>query len=117
MPAPGGKNTLRGFDNYRFHDNASGVVNIESRWALFTHMDFALFADAGTVARQASALDFRHPRTDYGVGIRFHNATSMWLRIDAAYGAEGWRLFIVLSDPFKRLTPTTGRSSVVPFVP
>jgi len=117
MPSLGGKNTLRGYDSYRFHDNTSGVVNIESRWALFTHMDFATFVDAGTVAHQASALDFGHPRTDYGAGIRFHNATSMWLRIDAAYGPEGWRLFIVLSDPFKRLTPTTGRSSVVPFVP
>lgn len=117
MPSLGGKNTLRGYDNYRFHDNMSSVVNVESRWALFTHMDFALFADAGTVARRASDLDFRHSRTDYGVGVRFHSVASAMLRIDAAHGSDGWRLFMVLSDAFNRSRPATDRSSVVPFVP
>ena len=117
MPSLGGHNTLRSYDDYRFHDNDLQTFSAESRLALFTHMDVAVFADAGKVAAIASDLDFRHLKTSYGAGIRFHNATSTLLRLDAGHGTEGWRVFLKLSDSFKRTTPASGRSSVVPFVP
>ena len=117
MPTLGGKNTLRGYHDYRFHDNDMQNVNVESRLALLTHMDVAVFADAGKVTPDASDLDFRHVRTSYGAGLRFHNATSTLLRIDAGHSVEGWRVFIKATDSFKRSTPASGRASVVPFVP
>jgi outer membrane protein assembly factor BamA len=117
MPTIGGKNTLRGFYSYRFHDNDMAVGNVESRWALLTHMDLAVFSDMGTVAHVVSDLNFHDVRRSYGGGIRFHNATSTLLRIDAGHSTEGWRLYFVMSDPFKRATPASGRASVVPFVP
>lgn len=117
MPSLGGKNTLRGYADYRFHDNDLQDFNAESRIALLTHMDFALFADAGKVASTASDLDFRHLKTSYGAGIRFHNATSTLLRVDAGHSVEGWRVFVKVSDSFRRSTPASGRTSVVPFVP
>jgi hypothetical protein len=117
MPSLGGKNTLRGYFSYRFHDNDTQAVNVESRWALLTHMDAAVFADEGKVAHTASDVNFHDARMSYGAGVRFHNATSTLLRVDAGHSAEGWRLYFVLSDSLKRSTPASGRSSVVPFVP
>jgi outer membrane protein assembly factor BamA len=117
MPTMGGKNTLRGFYSYRFHDNDMALANVESRWALLTHMDAALFGDFGRVAHTASSLDFHDVRHSFGAGVRFHNATSTLLRIDAGHSADGWRLFFVMSEPFKRATPASGRASVAPFVP
>ena len=64
LPSLGGQNTLRGFADYRFHDRHFIVGNIESRWALFEHIDAALFFDAGNVAPKVSELDFDH--TSYG---------------------------------------------------
>jgi surface antigen Omp85-like protein len=117
MPTIGGKNTLRGFYSYRFHDNDMAVANVESRWALLTHMDVALFGDVGRVAHTASALDFHDARTSVGAGVRFHNATSTLLRIDAGHSTEGWRVYVVMSDAFKRAAPASGHMSVAPFVP
>jgi len=117
MPTIGGKNTLRGFRSYRFHDNDMALANVESRWALLTHMDVAVFGDVGRVAPTASDLDFHDARKAYGAGVRFHNATTTLFRIDAGHSTEGWRVYFVIGDPFKRATPASGRTSVAPFVP
>jgi hypothetical protein len=117
MPSLGGQNTLRGYDDYRFHDNNLQLVSVESRWAFFAHLDAVVFADAGKVAGRAGDLDFTHLKTTYGAGFRVHNATSTLARLDVGHSAEGWRLLFKLSDPFKRSTPAFGRTSIVPFVP
>jgi len=117
MPSLGGKNTLRGYHDYRFHDNDMQAFNAEVRCALFTHLDAAAFADAGKVASRAGDLDGRDLKKSYGVGLRVHSATATLVRLDAGHSVEGWRIFIKVSDPFKRSTPMSGRSAVVPFVP
>jgi hypothetical protein len=117
LPSLGGGNTLRGYRDYRFHDNHMQSFNAESRLALFTHMDVAAFVDAGKVAAHAGDLDFRHLKTSYGAGLRVHNATSALVRLDVAHGTEGWRVSFRLTDPFKRSTPASGRPAVIPFVP
>jgi len=117
LPSIGGANTLRGYDDYRFHDNDTQSFNVESRWAPFAHVDAVAFADAGKVAPDAGGLDFRHLRTSYGAGLRVHGATSTLGRVDVGHSREGWRIFFSMSDPFKRSTPASGRRSVVPFVP
>jgi outer membrane protein assembly factor BamA len=117
MPSLGGKNTLRGYQDYRFHDRNMQVFNVESRWAVWTHVDLAVFADVGKTAPRVSDLDFSHLKDSYGAGFRVHNATSTLLRVDLGHSVDGWRLFVKVSDPFKRTTPFSGRSSVVPFVP
>ena len=117
MPSLGGKNTMRGYADYRFHDRNMQVFNVESRWALWANRDAAVFADFGKTAPRAGDLDFDHLKRSYGVGLRVHNAASTLLRIDAGHSVEGWKFFIKVSDPFKRTTPLSGRSAVVPFVP
>jgi hypothetical protein len=117
MPSLGGKNTLRGYHDYRFHDNDMQAFSGEVRCALFTHLDAAVFADAGKVASRAGDLDLRNLKRSYGAGLRVHNATATLVRLDVGHSVEGWQVFIKVSDPFKRSMPMSGRSSVVPFVP
>jgi len=117
MPSLGGQNTLRGYYDYRFHDTNMQSFNAESRWALFSHMDAAVFVDAGKVASRAGDLDFKDLKKSYGAGLRVHNATSTLARIDIGHSTEGWRVFFKISDSFKRSTPASGRSAVIPFVP
>ena len=113
----GGQNTLRGYDDYRFHDRDMQVFNAESRWALFRHVDAAIFADAGKVASEASDLDFKHMRTSYGAGLRVHSRTSTIGRLDVGHSTEGWQVVFKITDPFKRSTLSGGRTEVIPFVP
>jgi outer membrane protein assembly factor BamA len=117
MPSLGGQNTLRGYYDYRFHDNNMQVFNAESRFALFAHVDAALFIDGGKVGSKPGDLDFSHLKRSYGAGLRMHNTTSTLARIDVGHGAEGWRVFFKLTDSLKRSTPAFGRSAIVPFVP
>ena len=114
LPALGGGNTLRGYHDYRFHDRHLLVVNAESRWALFSHVNAAAFVDAGNVAARVGDLNL--DKTSYGVGLRVHSRTSTLARLDVARSREGWRMSFKLSDPF-RLARRSLRTTVVPFVP
>ena len=117
LPSLGGKNTLRGYYDYRFHDRDMQVFNAESRWALFTHLDLAVFADAGKVAPIASDLDLKHLKTSYGAGLRVHTRTATVGRLDFGHSTEGWRVVFKINDPFRRSTLSGGRTEVIPFVP
>jgi len=114
LPSIGGTNTLRGFSNYRFHDRNMLVANVESRWALFQHIDAAAFFDAGSVAARAGDLDL--DKTSWGAGVRVHSRTSTLARLDVAHSTEGWKVVFNLSDPF-RLARRSLRTMVIPFVP
>jgi len=117
MPSLGGKNTLRGYHDYRYHDNDMQVVSAEVRSALFTHLDAAVFVDAGKVASRVDDLNLQHLKKSYGAGLRVHNATATLIRLDVGHSVEGWQIFLKVSDPFKRSLPISGRSAIVPFVP
>ena len=114
MPSLGGHNTLRGYADYRFHDRHVVVANLESRWAIFEHVDAAVFLDAGNVAARARDLDIE--RRSYGLGVRLHTSKAAVARFDAARSREGWRFMLKLSDPL-RLGRLTKRTAAVPFVP
>jgi hypothetical protein len=114
QPSLGGHNTLRGYADYRFHDRNLLAVNVEARFALFTHVDAAVFADAGNVAARVADLDL--DKRSYGIGWRMHSRESTFARIDIAHGADGWNLLFRLSDPL-HLARFTRRMAPVPFVP
>jgi outer membrane protein assembly factor BamA len=114
LPSLGGGNTLRGYHDYRFHDRHLLVVNGESRWALFSHVDAAAFVDAGNVAARVGDLNLA--KISYGGGLRVHTRTSTLVRLDVAHSREGWRVLFRLSDPF-RLARRSLRTPVIPFVP
>jgi hypothetical protein len=114
LPSLGGANSLRSFTDYRFHDRSMLLANAELRLAMMTHVDLALFTDAGNVAPRLDDLNL--DKRSYGAGLRFHTRRQTFARIDMANGAEGWRFLFRLTDPlaFSRLER---RASVVPSVP
>ena len=114
QPSLGGANTIRGYADYRFHDRNLLVVNAEARVALLTHLDFALFADAGNVAADRRDLDLA--RQSFGAGLRLHTRRITFARLDAARGDEGWRMVFRLSEPLN-LSRLSRRAAIAPFVP
>jgi hypothetical protein len=114
LPSLGGHNTLRGYADYRFHDRNLVVANLESRWALFEHVDAAAFFDAGNVA--ARAKDVNVDRTSAGFGVRLHTTRTTVARFDIARSREGWRFLLRLTDPL-RLGRVNKRTAAVPFAP
>jgi outer membrane protein assembly factor BamA len=114
LPSLGGSTTLRSFADYRFHDRHMLLTSVESRWALFEHIDAALFVDAGSVGPRVRDLGFRE--TSVGAGIRVHVRSTTIGRIDVAHGREGWRVLLRLNEPF-RLNRIGRRNAAMPFVP
>jgi hypothetical protein len=113
-PTLGGNNSVRAYDDYRFHDRHLLVLNFETRVALMTHLDAAFLFDAGNVASRIGDLDLG--RRSYGAGFRFHTRRVTFARFDIAHGSEGWRTMFGLSDPL-RLTRLSRRTATAPFVP
>jgi hypothetical protein len=114
MPALGGSSTLRGYSNYRFHDRNLLLAGAESRWAIFSHMDAAVFVDSGTVAAQPADLGLDN--TVYGFGVRVHTHTATAARLDVAHNREGWHVFFRSSDPYN-LDRLKRWVAAIPFVP
>jgi hypothetical protein len=113
-PSLGGNQSLRAYDDYRFHDRHLLLLNIETRVALMTHLDAAFLFDAGNVASRIGDLDLG--RRSYGGGVRFHTRRVTFARFDVAYGSEGWRANFGLSDPLA-LTRLSRHTATAPFVP
>jgi outer membrane protein assembly factor BamA len=114
QPSLGGHNSLRSYDDYRFHDRSLLGLSIETRVAMMTHLDVAVFVDAGNVAPRAADLNL--DRRSYGAGLRLHSRRQTFARVDVARGAEGWRAVFRLTDPLL-LSRLTRRTAEVPFVP
>ena len=114
QPSLGGQNSLRSYDDYRFHDRHLLGLSVETRVAMMTHVDAAFFVDAGNVA--ARAADLNLDRRSYGAGLRLHSRRQTFAVVDVAHGAEGWRATVRLTDPLL-LSRLTRRTALVPFVP
>ena len=114
QPSLGGDNSLRSYADYRFHDRNMVVFNAEARIALMSHIDAALFLDAGNVAPRVSDLNI--DRRSYGAGLRLHTRAQTFGRVDIARGDEGWRLLFRLGDPLA-LSRLSRRALLAPFVP
>ena len=114
QPSLGGSSSLRAYESYRFHDRNMLLATAELRVKLFTHIDWAVFADAGNVA--ATIGDLNLDRRAYGMGFRVHTDRATIARIDAAHGDEGWRLTFRINDPF-RLSRVGKRTAPLPFAP
>jgi outer membrane protein assembly factor BamA len=114
LPSLGGNNTLRAYSDFRFHDRHLLLANAEARLALFTHVDAAVFVDAGNVAPRVGDLNL--DKTAVGVGLRVHTRESTFARFDVAYGEEGWRCLFRMNDPL-HLSRIARRTAAIPFVP
>jgi outer membrane protein assembly factor BamA len=100
MPALGGSDDLRGFDEFRFRDRNMVVLNAEYRWEAFSGLDMALFVDAGQVAARTQDFNLNNFKKAAGFGFRFNTAKSVFLRADVGFSEEGARLFVKFSRAF-----------------
>lgn len=114
MPSLGGQNTLRGYEDYRFHDRNSMVANVESRWLLMTHVDAAFFFDAGNVAPRVGDLNF--DRKSVGAGLRLHTKDATWIRFDVGKSKDGWRFLFKMDDALS-MKRIARHVTTIPFVP
>jgi outer membrane protein assembly factor BamA len=100
-PTLGGSTSHRGFNDYRFRDDAVVAINAEYRWEAFSGLDMALFSDWGTVAPNIGRLRMSHLKNAYGIGLRFNSYKSVWFRIDIGFGGgEGVKPFFKFSKAF-----------------
>jgi hypothetical protein len=79
-----------------------------------THVDAAVFVDAGNVAARTADLNMN--KRSYGAGLRLHAQRGTFARLDLARGGEGWRIMFKLTDPLN-LARLTRRTAPAPFVP
>lgn len=101
MPTLGGKDTLRGFHEYRFRGPHALLLQGEYRFEIWSGLDAALFYDAGKVALRRSQLNFSNLESDYGFGFRFNTDRGIVARVDAAFGSrDGKHLWIVFGGTF-----------------
>ena len=91
LPSIGGRDTLPGFEEYRFTDRNTLLLRSELRWTPTPLVDMAVFLGQGTVAPRVAALDLHDLKRDWGIGARFHGSTFTALRIEVTHSVEGWR--------------------------
>ena len=100
QPTLGGKQTLRGFREFRFRDRNSLLLTAEYRWEAWWALDPALFVDAGKVASHRDDLDLSDLEVSYGIGFRFHSTNSFIMRLDLAKSREGFIPFLRFDHVF-----------------
>jgi hypothetical protein len=103
QPKLGGNFELRGFNQYRFHDNNALMATLEHRWYAFTGLEMALFVDAGKTVPEKG--DFYLAKMNYsgGIGFRARIQEAIVLRFDVARSREGLRWIFSISDVSRRL--------------
>lgn len=94
-----GQAVLRGFETGRFQDRNLIALNLESRWAIYKHMDVAVFGDFGAVAPRFRALNTSDRESSVGVGLRLHTGADTFFRLDMARpSGGGWRMVVKLHE-------------------
>jgi hypothetical protein len=101
MPYLGGRETLRGFREYRFRGPHRLLLQAEYRYEIWSGLDGALFYDAGKVTLQRSDLNLKDLETDYGFGFRMNTDNGVIMRVDAGFGSsDGKHLYITFGGVF-----------------
>ena len=95
----GSSKTLRGYESQRFRGERVLLFQGEYRIEAAPALEVALFADTGTVAvlRTDPLEDFR---TDWGIGLRIKTHEAVLVRMDAAWGDEGFKFALRFSPVF-----------------
>jgi outer membrane protein assembly factor BamA len=101
LPKLGGHD-LRGFNQYRFHDNNALALTIEHRWYVFAGLEMAAFVDAGKTVSEKGQVDFSGLNYSGGIGFRARLNDAIVLRFDIARSREGIRFIWSMSDISRR---------------
>jgi hypothetical protein len=102
MTPLGGKDSIRGFNDFRFRDLHAALFNVEYRWEAFSGLDMALFYDTGEVGRRWKDLTLGELRHSWGLGFRFNTYRAVFLRTEIAFNSgEGTRFYVAFSGPLR----------------
>ena len=98
----GGKDSIRGFADFRFRDLNAVLFNVEYRWEALSGLDMALFYDAGSVAPRWSDLGSDGVKQSWGLGLRFNTYRSIFMRTEVGFGSgEGTRVYLAFGGPLR----------------
>lgn len=98
----GGKDSIRGFNDFRFRDLNAMLFNAEYRWEAFAGLDMALFYDLGDVKPQWSELSWSDLKRSWGIGFRFNTYQAIFMRTEIAFNSgEGTRFFVAFGGPLR----------------
>jgi outer membrane protein assembly factor BamA len=103
QPTLGGNFELRGFNQYRFHDNNAFIAALEHRWYAFSGLEMAAFVDAGKTVPDKDHIDFSGLNYSGGLGLRVRLRNAIVLRMDVARSREGMRWIWSISDVSRRV--------------
>ena len=100
METLGGRDTLRGFRDFRFRDTNVLYLSGEYRWEAAAGIDLALFYDTGKVFPDASDFGLDNLRHTVGFGIRGRSLRRTVFRFDIGRGDEGTHVFLAFGPAF-----------------
>jgi hypothetical protein len=86
LPYLGGGDTLRGFEEYRFHDSNALYFNVEYRYDITPYIEAAAFVDAGEVMHTWGDARLARLRHSFGGGLRMKSAKHVIARLDVGTG-------------------------------
>ena len=114
MDTLGGKETLRGFQQFRFRDARLLYLSAEYRWEAAPAIEGVLFYDTGKVFPESDRIEFDHLEHNIGAGIRFKAMNRVILRLDVGRGREGTVVhFQTENHPIQCLEPDAGTNVVL----
>jgi hypothetical protein len=90
--ALGGGHTLRAYPVFRFRGTRILAFSAEYRLGLLRWLELATFYDGGKAWGGVEALGSQGYRDSLGASARWVSKTDTIIRLDVAYGDEGWRL-------------------------
>lgn len=96
----GGKETLRGFREFRFRDSNQFYFSVEYRWEAAPAFETALFYDTGKVFSESDEFEFTHLHKSIGIGFRFKRSQRLLFRLDIAQSTEGTRIHFQFGPSF-----------------
>ncbi len=100
METLGGRETLRGFRDFRFRDANVLYLSGEYRWEAAAGVDLAVFYDTGKVFADASEFGFDNLEHTVGFGIRGKSLRRTVFRFDVGKGDEGTHVFLAFGPAF-----------------
>lgn len=110
LPTLGGSDILRGYDSWRWRDQATAAASAEFRYRIWQEhtpspenagaAEAVLFYDVGDLDRSIEDIDFEDLKTSWGFGLRLYFLNRPVGDTGVGFSEEGPRFYFSLQDPF-----------------
>ncbi|MHB9027874.1 MAG: BamA/TamA family outer membrane protein [Candidatus Latescibacterota bacterium] len=102
LPALGGQERLRGYEDDRFMDRNLVLLQQDLRFPIWWRIGGCVFASAGQVSHDTKGLFLGNFHVSYGGGLRYFikRETGMVIRADFAFGSDSGGTYISFGEAF-----------------